>query len=203
MKYRTGDDFDAGSRFLSLPGCYHMIVTYVRDPAATKDGAPIAGGLFSVGLAVLAGGDGNQRNKTLDLTFFEPSIDAKDGGKFQRKKIDRFLLAMSLVDEQAKDKDIDINLGVCAGRQLCVKLESRPYKDKQGREKEGLDIHFSDIYHVDDPEVATWTKCAKSLAAIKKQYRKIDGSANGGSTNTVREVASAPAPAASINEIPF
>lgn len=171
MRYRTGSDFETGSKFLSEPGCYHFVVASVRDPAATKDGAPIVGGLFSVSLSVLAGGDGKQKDKMLELTFFEPKMDSKDGGAFSRKKIDRFLLSTNLITQDAKESDVELDLGQCVGRQLCMKLEERKYNDRDGKERKALDIHFADIFHVDDPDCATWEKDSKSLAMIPKKYR--------------------------------
>jgi hypothetical protein len=171
LDYEVGEDLSAGGTRLSDPGCYHMIVTEIRVPGANKDGKPIPNSRFTVACAVGDGTVPNRKGKTVDLNFFEPSLSAKDGGAFQRKKSDRFLLSIGLLKEADLGKQVRVPIKQAVGRQFCVKLEAA--KDKQGKETGYLDISFADIFHVDDPEVATWPKDTAMLAHIPRSQRKV------------------------------
>ena len=170
MEWQTGNDFDSGSAFISEPGCYHMLVSSVKFPAQTNSGKEIPNGLFTVVLAAAASTVPSQVGKQLTLTFFAPSINHSDQGKFATKKVDRFLLATGLISEDDKNVKKAIDPNKAQGHQIMVKLEKSKGKD----DKERVDIAYADIYHVDDPEVAEWPKNAEQLAKIHKSRRKTD-----------------------------
>jgi hypothetical protein len=91
-----------------------------------------------------------------------PKLDSKDGGKFTKKIIDRFLRATSLfTDEQLEDtaNELDFDSNDLVGRQFLVKLATEDGTDN----KKYLKISFSDIFHPDDPEVKDQPKNAEYL----------------------------------------
>lgn len=176
--WSTGDDFSGGGSFLEVAGKYHMVVTDVAYPAVDNNGGLMENGLFNVTMSVLAGSVPGTKDKTLRITFFKPNMSSKDGGKFARKKVDRFLLAVGLVSpgEEGIRKEIDITQA--SFRQLLVELDRRTmkYKDKKtGKEVENevTDIKFSNIFHVDDPDAADYPRDMESINLIPSTLRRI------------------------------
>lgn len=176
--WSTGEDFSGGGSFLEAAGKYHMVVTDVNYPAIDNSGALMENGLFNVTMSVLAGTVPGTKDKTIRLTFFKPNLSSKDGGKFARKKVDRFLLAVGLVSpgEEGHRKSLDINQA--AFRQLLIELERKEmtYKDrKTGKEekKDVTDIKFSNIFHVDDPDASDYPRDMESINLIPSTLRRI------------------------------
>lgn len=191
MKHRTGGDFNTGG-FLSEPGTYHLCVTDATENPTNKSGGLIDNAAFRVSCEVLSGTVAGQEHKTIDILFFHPKATDKNEGAFARKKIDRFLLAVSLVGDDDKDKDIDIDITKCVGRQFVAKLE----QDEENAKF--LRVAFADIYHVDDPAVKAVPKNEDALKLMPAALRKIGNqpaAAKPGKAKAMR-AANAAAPAA-------
>ena len=176
--WNTGEDFSGGGSFLEAAGKYHMVVTEVNYPAVDLQGGLMENGLFNVTLSVLAGSVPGMKDKTIRLTFFRPNLSGKDGGKFARKKVDRFLLAVGLVNpgEEGQRKSFDITQA--AFRQLLIELERKEteHTDKKtGKKttKEVTDIKFANIFHVDDPDASDYPRDMESMNLIPSTLRRI------------------------------
>lgn len=175
FKWDTGEDFSSGSTYLSEPGLYHLVVTGVDESPRKANGELIHNAAFSVTCSVVAGSVSGQEDKTVSLTFFAPNLSGKDQGKFARKKIDRFLLAVNLLrKDQAGAKGVEIDLQKAQGQQFLAKLE----KDDQDKY---MQIAFADIFHVDDPDAAGFPKQAEAIGLIDPANRlaKADAEPNG------------------------
>lgn len=166
MKHKTGGDFNTGG-FLSEPGTYHFCITDATESPTNKSGALIDNAAFRVTVEALGGTAAGQENKCCDLLFFHPKPTDKNEGAFARKKIDRFLLAVGLVGDDDKDREVDIDLAKCVGRQFVAKMEA----DEDNARF--LRVAFADIYHVDDPAVKAVPKNEAALKLIPASLRKI------------------------------
>lgn len=169
--YETGDDFDSGSKFLEQPGEYHMVVEAMEEKPRKQDGELIANAWYAAKLKVLAGSSPGQEDKEHRVVFFKPNPDSKDGGDFARKKSDRFLLAVGLITPEDRGKKVSLDLQHAVMRQLLIKLDGR--KDDRGRNQ--LDISFANIFHVDDPEAASYPRDGAAIALIPQELRRIGG----------------------------
>jgi hypothetical protein len=170
VKYKTGGDFDTGGGFLKAPGTFHFCITGVEENPTKKgkqnEGQLIDNAAFRVDLEVLAGTADGCVGKTCDIVFFHPKPSDKNEGAFAKKKIDRFLLAVNLVKEEDKEKELDIDLNLATGSQLVAKMEL----NEDGKH---VGLAFADIFHVDDPAVAQVPKDAEALQLIAPSKRRI------------------------------
>jgi hypothetical protein len=178
FNWKSGEDVASGSTFLEQPGDYHMLITKVDYPALKHDGSMNNEALFDVHCSVLAGSTPNQENKTIKLTFYPPNLQSKDNGKFARKKVDRFLIAVGLMEPSDVGKELDINIEEADMRQFCVRLEkqSREVEDRKTKKKEMKEfvtIRFADIFHVDDPDAAVIPKDNAALNVIPSLQRRV------------------------------
>jgi hypothetical protein len=169
MKHRTGKDFKGGGKYLAEPGTYHMAILDVTETPTKRDGTLINNAAFRATMSVLSGTVTGQEEKIYEATWFDPRQDAKDGGAFDTKKIDRFLLATGLIHEADKESEMDINLAKAAGRQVLIRLEKRTSKDG----KEYLQLQGADIFHIDDPDCKSCPKKESALSLIPASLRKI------------------------------
>jgi hypothetical protein len=168
FQWTTGEDMSAGSQYLDMEGEYHMAIQEIDTPALKNDGSIISNSLFGVTFAVLAGPPGTE-NKIKKEVFWTPNTAHRDGGRMERRKIDRFLLAANLIQPGELNASKNLDLNKAKFQQLCVRLIKRT--DNQGREH--LQVKFADIYHVDDPEAANFPRNDQMLNLIKPHLRRI------------------------------
>lgn len=166
VKWRTGSDHSAGSKYLDQPGTYHMIVMGIDENPTKRDGGLIDNAFFRASLTVLAGTVDGQKDKTVDLLFFYPKEGSKDGGAFATKQIDRFFIATGLIQEGQTDTDVDLNLQKACGRQIVAKLEL----DQDGKH---LRLSYADVWHVDDPACKAIPKNEESLRLLPTSQRLV------------------------------
>lgn len=167
MRHTTGEDFSAG-KFLDRPGKYHAVITAYDEPVRNKKtGDIVANSICEWHCEVLAGTIEGQEGKTFRLAFFRPNPNNKDGGAFVRKILDRALLAVGVIGDTDKGREVELGPSDFVGRQFVVELEK---KDKY------IDLKGAEIYHVDDPEVSEVSKNEKALKGIPARYRRIAGS---------------------------
>lgn len=174
MKYRAPETADSGGgNWLTLPGTYHGVITHAEEDPTNGQGESLDG--FRVTVQALEGtprGDDGKfadRDKTIDLMFWHPKLTDKNEGLFARQKQAKFFLATGLMSEDQLGAEIDIDLEDAVGRQVVFTLEET--EGKTG--KKFLQLHFSDIWHVDDEKAAAYPKCQKSINLIPKQLRRI------------------------------
>lgn len=165
MEYQTGDNFDAGGSF-KIPGRYHLIVDYAEENPTDRNGQPRPDVMYEVGFKIVGAANPAHVDKKIDqISFFAPKGTEKDGGVFIRKKSDRFLLAVNLLQPDDIGKSKSINLAQAAGQQLCAEFALS--------EKGYMQIAFANIYHVDDPEAADIPKNEKLLTIIDPSCRRV------------------------------
>lgn len=197
---------DRGGSFLDQPGTYHFSVTAIDEHPSGNDGKLIDG--FRVSCAVLAGTTNGQEKKEVDITFFNPKLTDKNNGEFAKKKQARFALAVCLLDGPRKGGErVSIDLQQAIGRQFIATMEERKYAKRDGSEGKSIDLHFADLWHVDDPEAAAYPKNEAALKLLPASLRKKPeqfGSSNGNgskpATNGTPAKLAAPAaaPAAAV-----
>jgi hypothetical protein len=194
MKYKAPETADTGGgNWLTLPGTYHAVVTHA-DEHPTKANGDLMDA-FRVTVQALEGtvkgedGKFSERDKTLDLIFWDAKLTDKNEGMFARQKQARFFLATGLMTEEQLGTEIDINLEDAVGRQIVCTLEEQ---DSQRGDRKFLSLHFADIWHIDDPAAANYPKCDKSIKLIPKALRRDPKSfakSNGGKkTETSKDV---------------
>lgn len=153
LTFDQPESLEGGGNFVDRPGTYHMLVTAVDENPSNKDGAPIAA--LKVSCSVLAGTDPSQKDRTFDMMLWHPR--AEDTNDMPKKKQARFCLATCLLPEHRPGERAVVEPTDAVGRQFVVKLSNRQKKDEaSGKwvDVEGrVDVHYSDIWHVDDAEV--------------------------------------------------
>jgi len=111
----------------------------------TKDGVePING--FSAECEVVGSGDNN--GKKFNLTLYDGKLSSKDGGKFAVQKQLAFLIATDVVTPDVLGKEFDYDPVDSVNSLFVIELALGQPGDNG---KAYLDLHYSNIYHVDDP----------------------------------------------------
>ena len=169
MKHRTGKDFKGGGKFLAEPGTYHMVILEMTETPTKRDGTLIQNAAFRATMSVLAGTVEGQDEKIYEATWFHPNSGSKDGGAFDTKKIDRFLLSTGLIEDGDKEADVELDLSKAIGRQVIIRLEKRDEKY--------LQMQGADIFHVDDPDAKSCPKKESALKLMPENHRKIGAKA--------------------------
>jgi hypothetical protein len=173
MKYRAPETLDTGGgTWLTQPGTYHVVVTATDEQPTNAKGELLDG--FRVTFQALEGTvkgeDGKflERDKTVDLMFFDGKLTDKNEGRFAWQKQGKFFIATGLLAEDQLGTEVDIDLEDAEGRQVVMTLEESEGKG----DRKFLSLHFADIWHVDDPAAASYPKCAKSVKLIPQQHRR-------------------------------
>lgn len=166
--YETGDDY-SDSSYLSTPGWFHLVITNFEYPALDQNGQIMDWALFRVTCEVLASDPEGLDGKPVSLTVSAPKPSARDGGKFQRKVADRFLLATSVVDPSQKNAKVSIDPERMTGRQFITRLK---LAEKEGKVTTYLEFAGSEIYHVDDPAVKSAPRSSQAIDMIPSSLRR-------------------------------
>lgn len=159
----TTEDIGGGeSTYLDQPGTYHCLVTAVGENQGPKGGV-IDG--FTAHLAVLAGTVAGQKDKQKSLTLF--SQDASKSEKSQewaKKKQTAFAIATEVVNLASLGKRVEVDLQSAVGRQLIITFEAN--------DDGYLDLHYANIYHIDDPRAAKFPKDAEAINLATKEMQR-------------------------------
>ncbi|TWT65645.1 DUF669 domain-containing protein [Crateriforma conspicua] len=155
------------------PGTYHVVVTETKEGESSK-GKPIDG--VTVAVEILAGTVDGQQGKSHTESFFAPDLSQDESKQNNAKrKLAALFIAGGVMQPEQLGKPAKIEVGQMNGRQMVMKLERRMDKD----EKTGkwnvptnyVQVAYSDIFHVDDPEVSAVPKNAEALALIPADQR--------------------------------
>lgn len=172
FELETAEDLAPVGNYLSASGIYHLVITEMRDGAGSK-GTAIEG--FSIDCDVLAGNVAGQEGKKIDLTFWKPKLNDKPEQQERTKKANTaFAIASNLIRPDQLGKPVTIDLEAAVGAQVIAQLVPQRVKGEDGEYHDSdrfLQLHFSNIYHVDDPEVAAIPKNADALEMIDKAHR--------------------------------
>lgn len=163
--FDAADTFEGGSSFIAKPGTYHIMVSNVDPEPVTKDGKAMEG--LKVEGGILGGTEPTEKDKTIEFMLWAPKPTDKNNGEMAKRKLTRFAYAMGFIDEFKPGQKINIDCEVCEGRQLVAKFSEQ---ERDGKKR--IELHFSDIYHVDDPAVAEIPKAAQAISVIPKSLRK-------------------------------
>ena len=156
----------SGGSYLDQPGTYHLLINEVRDGCGPK-GNPIDG--FSIECEVMAGTVEGCAGKKVGITIWKPNLAGSEKQIAMGKRIGAaFFIATDIINPNQLGKPGAIDCNLANGRQFIIKL-ARQQKD--GKDTDFLQPHYSDIWHVDDPDVDTIPKDVDSLAIIAKQWR--------------------------------
>ena len=186
FQHQSGEDFSAGGNFLREPGTYHVCVTGVEEMPHKRDGSLIDNAAFQVDLEVLAGTVGGQEKKSANIVFFHPKPTSPNEGAFARKLMDRFFLAVGLMGEADKKKDLSIDLQQAVGRHFIVKFD-------HDDDKKYLRVAFTDIFHVDDPAVKDMPK-SETAMKMGGAWRQIGAKSNTPASKPATNGAASPQP---------
>jgi hypothetical protein len=166
-----GSDFYGGgnSDYLKADGVYHFLVTHATDMPLDRNGGQIINGMLKIQLSVCGG---TEKDKIFEQTFFNLKPDASDKQRsMQRRQLMRLAYACNLVgnDEIIAGK-LAFEPADMEAHQLIVKVSTNT---NESSGKSYMQIHFSDIWHVDDPDAPK--DCvldAEHLAALPDACRR-------------------------------
>jgi len=177
FSWQQPESFGSSESFLDVPGTYHFLVKDVKT--TDRNGSPLDG--FRVELEVL---DGTPRNgekcselgKKLSLSFRNGKMNSKDGGKFAQQKQAAMFVAANLINtrhlDQIRNKTLrELDIDLMRSSQVIAAIEKRQFTNDKGQPQETLDLVFSNVWHVDDPQTMRFPKCDKSLGLIPSAMR--------------------------------
>lgn len=183
ISHATGQDFSSGSR-LQSEGWFHLQVDDVRHPPTKHDGSLIDNGYLQIASTVAAGTVPGCENKQWELVLKYPD-PAKP--EFHQRRNDRTLIALGVIDPREPGKPVEFEPEDLLGRQFIAHIEA-----SENNGKTYYNLAYADIFHVDDPEVASHPKNEAMLKLIPANLRRVGSiAAPGGKASP-----SKPAPAA-------
>jgi hypothetical protein len=159
----TTEDIGGGeSTYLDQPGTYHCLVTSVGENQGPKGGV-IDG--FTAHLAVLAGTVAGQKDKQTNLCLFSPdSSKSEKSQEWAKKKQTAFAIATEVISLASLGKRVEVDLQSAVGRQIVITFEAN--------DDGYLDLHYANIYHIDDPRAAKFPKDAEAIALATKEMQR-------------------------------
>lgn len=159
------EDLAGLSGFLEAEGVYHFIVEEAKDGIKMNIEEAFDG--FSVRLKVL---HGPEEGKTTYINLMDGQESHKDGGKACNAKQCAFLVASNLLTpDQLKGAQFSFDEQNSIGAQIIADFRLGKPNDKG---KRYLELHYSNIYHVDDPRSASVAKDASWIAKIPAGFRR-------------------------------
>lgn len=178
MKIATakGNDLKGNAvDYLREPGTYHLLIKQYKEGLSSKD-EPMDGS--TIEMTVLDGNVSDQQKKEVSVTLWHLRIDKsiEEQGVTQRA-LTNFFIASNVIEDPAKLGDeIEIDPTLSEGHQIVMKLARPRKKGENGKyvedmESKFLQINFSDIWHVDDPEVAKIPKNDRAIKMIDPKFR--------------------------------
>lgn len=163
--FEQSQEVEGGSSFLSKPGTFHIIVTNADPDPVTRDGKPMEG--LKIEGEILDGTEPSEKGKAVEFMLWAPKPTDKNNGEMAKRKLTRFSYAMGFIQSFAPGQRVEIDCEACEGRQMVAKFSEQ---ERDGKKR--IELHFSDIFHVDDPSVAEVPKAAQALGVIPKNLRK-------------------------------
>lgn len=166
-----GDDLHGGGDFLTTPGTYHLLIDRMRVGLNVKD-EPLDG--TTVEVTVLDGDVQGQAKKKANLTLWDIKLDKPvEEQHVAVRCLTNFYLASNVLQPADLGKEVDIKPEDAESHQVVIKLQYAQKKENGNwvEDRKFLRINFSDVYHVDDPAVASVPKDGSALKVIDPKYR--------------------------------
>jgi len=163
---------------LTTPGTYHLVINDVREGESAK-GSPIDG--LTITVEVMDGTVKGQAGKTRSESLFLPSLkdlekEEKNNGApcMARKKLAALFIATNAMKPEQLGKPVNVDTAAMVGQQCVIKFDQQMEMGGDGKfnvPTQYIQISYSDIFHVDDPDVAAVPKNAEALSLIAKECR--------------------------------
>lgn len=152
------------SNFLRKTGKYHVLVNeFVENPPDQNDQPML--GAAKITCEVISGTDMSEKGKTFQTTFFSPDPESNDKGRFAQLKLTRLYIALG--GSHTPGQESELNAEFAVGGQFVIEVGEREAKNK----KIYFDIMGANIYHVDDPDIASVPKDLQFLEIIDPSRR--------------------------------
>lgn len=166
MKMAVPESYDSGPQYVDKEGRYHVQVLDITE-GVNNNGKPIDG--FHVRLGVVAGDNDDQIGRSCDISVFNPSGKSEKGDAISQRLQANFAIACNLFDPSAKKggDEVEIDITKALHQQFIAHLG---FRESDG--KKYVQFHYSDVFHIDDPDVKSVKKDAKMLAILPPQLRK-------------------------------
>lgn len=167
FEFDAAEEITGGGSYLEEAGTYHLAVNNVWEGSGPKGGV-IQG--FTIGFQVLAGTVPDQEQKELNLVFFNPNLGHSEAAQRIAKQAQTaFVIATGLISPADLGKRVSIDLQKAVGQQVIATLSINDYNDQKR-----LQLHYSNVFHVDDPRAKNFPKHADSIAILPTECRKGD-----------------------------
>lgn len=156
------------------PGTYHVCVTDVMEGESSK-GKPIDG--VTIAMDILSGTTPGQEGKSHTESYFSPDMSQEEKRQeAAKRKLAALFIAGGVLQPAQLGRPAKIEVADMVGRQFVIKLERRMDKDeatgKWDVPTKYVQTAYSDIFHIDDPEVAAVPKNEDALSMIPTELRK-------------------------------
>lgn len=164
--FQTSTDVGGEGNAITKPGTYHCDVANGRDGESTN-GKSING--CSAVLTALAGTEADQVGHEFHLHLFDPDLSKSDKAQeMASKKQTAYGVAINQIEPSKLGQALDVDFGAGAdGQQIIITLTENEYDGKVN-----LQVHFANIYHVDDPRAEKFPKNQEALGYIDASNRK-------------------------------
>ena len=164
VKTSTPDEMVGLFGFLEAEGTYHMSVDAAQDGIKLRDEKGFDG--FSVRFRVAHGAE---EGKTIVVDFLDGKESHKDGGTACDAKQTAYLLATNLISPvQCNGSTLEIEIENSIGAQVVAEFRLGKEADNG---KRYLELHYSNIYHIDDPRGAKASRNVALIEAIPAAFR--------------------------------
>lgn len=169
MEFEAPENIDnTGGNFLDTEGTFHTVVTEIKEGEG-QNGNPMDG--ITVYMDVLAGTvEGCARQTTIQSLFAPNLTESPENQERSKKALAAFFIATGTLVPSQLGKPVKVPVQDAVGKQLVVKLVRKMNKNDQTGKydvpSKFLKINFHDIYHVDDPDVASIPKNEDAMSMI-------------------------------------
>lgn len=153
LEFDQPESMGPTSQYVDKPGIYHCLVTHVDENPTTRDGRPKNS--LDVTFTVLCGTNADQADKVLDVSFWLPGPD--DSSEMPRRRLSAFCLATNLISEHQPGGKASVEPSEAVGQQCVCKFAWKQRKNEatgQWEDGDRLYLAYSDIWHVDNEQVA-------------------------------------------------
>lgn len=188
MKIQTTDakDLQGGGDYLKVPGKYHLLIENILVGLSTKD--KVMNG-STIEMKVMAG---EHAGKVVKPALW--NVDLQKSEKNQAmalRRLTNFFLAANVIPKEQLGKEFEFDETAANGAQIVVEFGFARKDDGNGGwtdDTDNVDFHYANIWHIDDPAVASVEKDADALSAIEPEHRhNADWFDFGGKKNTSKK----------------